>query len=88
MKRKVLCLIVALSFVLCGVSFAGDNDQNPTSTIVGADQLVNNRYQYVDPQDKNTQAPESVQKLLDSGVITAVQDGQNNSVVVVPGNQK
>ena len=87
MKKKVICFIVALSFIFCGLTFAGEQE-NPTGTIVGADQLVNNRYQYVDPQDKNTQAPESVQKLLDSGVITAVQDGQSNSVVVVPGSQK
>jgi len=39
MKKKVICFIVALSFIFCGLTFAGEQE-NPTGTIVGADQLV------------------------------------------------
>jgi hypothetical protein len=75
--RKAFCIAVMFSLILCGVSFAGDETAvQDTNTIVGADQLLNNRYQYIDPTDENTKLSQTTEKLLDQGVIQAAEQAR------------
>jgi len=86
MKRFLVISIIALSFLLGGIAIAGEKQQeqpNPTGTIVGAD-LMQNRYEYVDPTEAPKEQPPVVKELLDKGVFTAVQDKQQGGQVVSP----
>jgi hypothetical protein len=76
MIKKMVVSILALCLLTCGIAMAAD-DEKPLDTIVGADQLMNNRFQYVDPQDKDLKRPDEVQKLLDKGIFTAAEDARN-----------
>jgi len=78
--RKIFASILTLTFIMCGcLSFAQDKaDPNPTGTIVG-NGLLQNRYVYVDPTKPQEERPPEVQKLLDQGVFTAIQDSKAQS---------
>lgn len=84
MKHLFICSIVTLLLIFGnGVSFADEDKtkQNPTGTIVG-DPLAN-QYEYVDPNSVKTEPPQVVKKLLDQGVITAVEDMRTGSQPVI-----
>jgi len=65
--KQVVLVIVAFSLILGGIAFAADQG----STIVGP--VMENRYVAPDPQDKDIQPPETVQKLMDQQVIPAAE---------------
>jgi hypothetical protein len=78
----VVCCVLFGSFV-----FAEENQQNklnPTGTIVGQE-LLDNRFEYVDPSKPQEERPQAVQELLDQGVFTAIQDAKTGGGQVVNG---
>jgi hypothetical protein len=89
--RKIFASIVTLTFIMCGcITFAQDKatqNPNPTGTIVGSG-LLQNRYVYVDPTKPQEERPPEVQKLLNEGVFTAIQDSQSQPGVQTGVNNK
>lgn len=79
MKRFIVCFAV-LSLILSGIVFAADGaKQKNESTIVGP--VMENRYVQMNPDDEQTQDALSkpAQKLMDQGVIPAVEHAKVNS---------
>ena len=87
MKQFIICSIIALSFIFGGIAIADEKKQeNPTGTIVGSE-LMQNRYEYVDPSETPKERPPVVQELLDKGVFTAVEDIRTGAQPVVIQNK-
>jgi len=75
LKQLILC-VAMLSLILSGIAFADEQNQEQ-STIVGP--VMQNRYiQPEDLQDKPALS-ETAKKLMDQGVIQAVEDAKVNT---------
>ena len=89
MKNVIVWFIVISIVFGWGIALAAEkkqsNTNNPTGTIVGSE-LMQNRYEYVDPTETPKDRPPVVQKLLDKGVFTAIEDKRSGAQPVV--NQK
>lgn len=80
--KQVVLVALLLSFIIGGVAIAADTE----STIVGP--VLENRYVAPAPQDKDVQAPETVQKLMDQGAIPAAEAARlEQQVLQVPKTQ-
>lgn len=87
MKKLTFYLCVVCCILFGSFAFADENQNttlNPTETIVGQE-LLNNRFEYVDPTKPQEQRPQAVQELLDQGVFTAIQDAKTGGGQVVNG---
>lgn len=66
-----------LSLVLSGITFAGDQDKEESITV---GPVQNNSYVYISPEDDQAKVPpETVQKLMDQGVIPAAEGARINA---------
>ncbi len=76
MKQLVL-IVAVVSLILSGIAFA-DEQKQAESTIVGP--VMENRYVSIQPGDEQQPAlSEPAQKLMDQGVIPAVEDAKLNT---------
>ena len=79
MKRVVVCLAL-LSLVLSGIALAADQPKPKPADSITVGPVMANRYEYISPQDDQAKVPpETVQKLMDQGVIPAVEDAKLNA---------
>ena len=75
--KRVIVLIAMLSLVLSGIAMAGDQDTEESITV---GPVQNNAYVYISPEDDQAKVPpETVQKLMDQGVIPAAEDARLNT---------
>ena len=81
MKQLVLIIVVAVSLALGGVAFA-DEQKQAESTIVGP--VMENRYVSIMPEDEQPALSEPAKKLMDQGVIPAVEDARVNTQTTSP----
>ena len=81
MKQLVLIVAVVVSLALGGVAFA-DEQKQTESTIVGP--VMENRYVSIMPEDEQPALSEPAQKLMDQGVIQAVEDARVNTQTTSP----
>jgi hypothetical protein len=90
MKHLIVGIIVICSMCFGSMVFAEENQQNklnPTGTIVGQE-LLNNRFEYVDPSKPQEERPPVVQELLDKGVFTSAQDAKTGGRVINGGGTR
>ena len=87
MKQLILCVAV-FSLILSGIAFAGEQTQ-AESTIIGP--VMQNRYvAQEDIKPGEGELSETSQKLMDQGVIPAVEQqriNQESRVIVQPPRQ-
>ena len=78
--KRVMVLIAVATLIFSGIAFAGEQDkEQQESTVVGP--VMQNRYVYISPQDDEAKVPpETVQKLMDQGVIPAAADAKTRTV--------
>ena len=70
-----MVLIAVATLIFSGIAFAADKQDQQESTIVGP--VMESRYVYISPQDDEAKIPpETVQKLMDQGVIPAAADAK------------
>ena len=81
---KQVMLVGCLIALLFNMAIAGE----PQSTIVGP--VMENRYVAPDPQNKETKAPETVQTLMEKGVIQVGEEArlEQTRQVLRPVNKK
>jgi hypothetical protein len=77
--KQALLVVLAFALILGNFAFAAE----PESTIVGP--VLENRYQAPDPRDEGVEPPETVEKLMDQGVIPAAEQQRlDQQVLQVP----
>jgi len=81
--KQVMLVVLATALIFGGVAIAAEP---APSTVVGP--VMENRYVAPDPRDEGVELPETVEQLMDQGVIPAAEQQRLNQQQVVQTQKK
>lgn len=81
--KQVMLVVLAFALIFGGVAIAAEPEP---STVVGP--VMENRYVAPDPRDEGVELPETVEKLMDQGVIPAAEQQRLDQQVLQAPKKK